>query len=234
MAKAAIKPAFKDFTAIIAENLKTYGFTLIGRKLICCSNDLLQIIHLDTRGSWAGLSEYFKTEISLVNISDKSPFIRGFELTGSKKIEDIAIGIKDNYRITQEYTLLADFLTRKIIEKIIPYFAKFDSSKKVLNDLKSFRLNDMVQRNDNLILFSELQNRTNIEAVKIIDKTLFFYSSLHTDKSQIGEYFDELELYKRGIAANDWSVIEQKLDANKTEVFKKLKIKPAGNISLRQ
>jgi hypothetical protein len=234
LTKEELKPAFKDFTRIIADNLKSFGYSLHGRKLIALSNDLLQIIHLDTRGSWAGVSEYFKTEISLVAVSDKSPFIRGFELTGSKKIEDIVLGIRDNYRITQEYALLADFLTRKIIERVIPYFDMFDSSKKVLNDRKSFRLDDKVQRNDNLILFSELQNRTNVDAVKIIDKTLAFYSSLYTDRLQLGEYFDELELYKSGIAAKDWAVIEQKLQANKSEVFKKLKIKPAGNISLLQ
>ena len=234
LTKEELKPAFKDFTKIIADNLRPFGFSLHGRKLIALSNDLLQIIHLDTRGSWAGVSQYFKTEIALVAVSDKSPFIRGFELTGSKKIEDIVIGIRDNYRITQEYPLLAEFLTRKIIESVLPYFDRYDNSKKVLSDRKSFKLGDMVQRNDNLILFCELQNRINVEAAKIIDKTLAFYSSLYSDRSQLGEYFDELELYKSGLAANDWIVIEKKLETNKSEVFKKLKIKPAGNISLLQ
>jgi hypothetical protein len=234
LTKEELKPAFTDFTRIIAENLKPFGFSLHGRKLISLSNDLLQIIHLDTRGSWAGVSEYFKTEISLVAVSDKSPLIRGFELTGNKKIEDIVIGIRDNYRITQEYPLLAEFLTRKIIESVLPYFDRYDNSKKLLSDRKSFSLGNMVQRNDNLFLFSELQNRMNVESAKIIDKTLAFYSSLYPDRSQLREFFDELELYKNGLAANDWTVIEKKLETNKSEVFKKLKIKPAGNISLLQ
>jgi hypothetical protein len=232
LTKKEMKPAFKDFTKIIANNLKPFGFALHGRKLIALSDDLLQIIHLDTRGSWAGVSEYFKTEISLVAVSDKSPFVRGFGLTGSKQIENIVVGIRDNYRITQEYPLLADFLTRKIVESILPYFDKYDKSKKVLHDPKSFRLGDMVERNDNLILFCELQNGINIEASKIVDKTLAFCLSLYPDKSQLGEYFQELELYRQALLANDWSTIGQKLEANKSEVFKKLKIKRAGNKSI--
>jgi hypothetical protein len=92
----------------------------------------------------------------------------------------------------------------------------------------------MAQRNDNLVLFWELQNRINIDAGKIIDKTLAFYSSLYPDRSQFREYFEELELYKRGLVENDWIAIEQKLEANKNEVLKKLKIKPAGNNSFMQ
>lgn len=76
LTKEELKPAFKDFTKIIADNLKPYGFYQYGRKLIAFSDDLLHIIHLDTRGSWAGVSEFFKTEVSVVAVSDKSPFIK--------------------------------------------------------------------------------------------------------------------------------------------------------------
>lgn len=234
LSKEELKPAFKDFTKITADSLKPFGFSLHGRKLIALSNDLLQIIHLDTRGSWAGVNEYFKTEISIVAVSDKSPFIRGFELTGIKKIEDIVIGIRDSYRITQEYHLLADFMTRKIIEHVLPYFDKFNNSKKILDDRRSFKIGDVSQGNDNLILFCELQNKMNIEAGKMIDKNLAFYSSLNPDRSKLKEYFEELELYKSGLQANDWSAIDQKLEANKIQVFKKLKINPASNISFLQ
>src|SRR4051794_28587175 len=147
LTKEELKAAFKDFTKIIADNLKPFGFSLYGRKLVAVSNDLFHIIHIDTRGSWSGVNAYFQTEISIVAVSDKSPFIRGFELTGSKKFEDIVIGIKDNYRITKEYPLLADFLTRKTIEKVLPYFDRYDNSKKILNDRKLYKLGDLVERN---------------------------------------------------------------------------------------
>ena len=59
-----------------------------------------------------------------------------------------------------------------------------------------------------------------------------FYTSLYPDKSQLGEYFEELEIYKQGFKTNNWTFIEQKLEVNKNEVLKKLKIKPAGNKSI--
>jgi hypothetical protein len=199
---------------------------LPGRKIIRVSNDLLHIIHLDTRANWTGISEHFKIEIALVTVWDKAPFIRGYELTGTKKIEDIVKKIRDHYRITQEYVLLADFLTRKIIDSVIPYFEKYNNSNKILNDRKAFKLGDLAQRNENLILFSELLNRKNLEAEKINDKALASYTSLNSDKLQFDEYFKEIELFKKCLNSKDWTIIEQKLLANKIAVFSKLKIKP--------
>jgi len=228
LTKEELKPAFKDFIKIISDNLSTFGFFLRERKLIRVSNDLLQIIHVDTRGSWTGINEFYKIEIALVGVCDKSPFTRGRELTGSKRIEDIVKNIRDNYRITKEYPLLADFITRKIIEFVIPYFEKYSHSIRVLNDRKSFRPDDLSQRNENLIFFSELQNRKNEEAAKINDKELAFYTSLNSSKLQPDEYFNELEFYKKNLSVNDWDAIEQKFQENKVVVYRKLKIRPAN------
>jgi hypothetical protein len=222
--KEELKPAFKDFTKIVAQNLKPFGFSLSGRKLIARSNDLLHIIHLDTRGSWTGISEYFKTETALVAVTDKSPLIRGFELTGSKRFEDIVTGIRDCYRITREYPLLADFITRKIIEEILPYFDKYDRSEKILSNRDAFKLGELIERNENLILFCELQNRINIDARKIVDKILGFHSTLHPDKSRFDEYVEELEIYTHGLSSNNWTEIELKLQANEKEVLRKIKL----------
>jgi len=117
LTKAELKPAFKEFTKIIAANLKPFGFSLHGRKLVAISNDLLHIIHIDTRGSWAGSNEYFKIEISLVATSDKSPITRDFGLTASRRLEGIVVGIRDHSRMTKEYDLLADFLQGKLLKK---------------------------------------------------------------------------------------------------------------------
>jgi hypothetical protein len=225
LTKEELKPAYKHFTKIIADNLKAFGFFLHGRKLIRVSNDLLHIIHVDTRGNWMGINEYFKIDIAVMAVCDKSSFIRGFELTGCKRIEDISKNIRDHSRITQEYPLLADFITRRIIEYVIPYFDKYNSSGKVLDDRKSFKLADHSKRNENLILFAELLNRKNVEAGKINEKALVFYSSINSGNTQLDEYFEEMELYKRCLYSNDWTTIEQKLQTNKTEVFRKLKIK---------
>lgn len=216
LTKEELKPAYKDFTQIVAANLQSFGFHLVGRKLVMLSNDLFHIIHLDTRGSWMGLSEYFKTEISLVAVCDKSPFIRKWELVGAKKIEELAVGIRDNYRITKEYPLLANFLTEKIIEHVLPYFDRYDTSLKVLADRDAFEYGLHMSENANLVLFSELQNGINVKAEEIIDNILMIVRTSN-------EYIDELNLYIEGLQTGNWALINQQLASNKQEVFKKLK-----------
>ena len=136
--KEELKTAYKDFTKIIADNLLVFGYELKGRKLVKQSNDLFHIIHLDTRGSWMGTSDSFKTEISICSIYDTDTFILNYELTASKKIEDLVPKIRNYYRISQEYPILADFLTRKIRESILPYFSQYESSKDILNKTIKF------------------------------------------------------------------------------------------------
>ena len=138
--KEELKTAYKAFTKIIADNLLVDGYELKGRKLIKLSDDLFHIIHLDTRGSWMGTSDSFKTEISICSVYDTDTFILNYELTASKKIEDLVPKIRNYYRITQEYSLLADFLTRKIRESILPYFSQYKPSKDILKNLSKFKL----------------------------------------------------------------------------------------------
>lgn len=143
--KEELKTAYKDFTRIIAENLLLDGYALKGRKLIKQSDDLFYVIHLDTRGSWMGTSDSFETEISICSIYDTDTFILNYELTASKKIEDLVPKIRNHYRISKEYPLLADFLTRKIKESILPYFSQYKSSKDILNSLTNFKLDDTTE-----------------------------------------------------------------------------------------
>lgn len=224
LSKEELKPAFKHFTSIVALNLKPFGFVLHGRMLVRLLNDLFQVIHIDTRGSWSGISEYFKTEISLVAVTDKSPFVRGFDLTGRRRIEELAAGLRNYNQITQEYPLLADYLSRQVTESVLPYFNKYSNSGLVLNDRNFFKTN---YSHDNLILFCELQNKMDIEARAIIIKNLSFYASITPAKSALHEFIDELELYKNRLEVDDWVSIQQKLEENKSEVLRKLKINPA-------
>lgn len=127
--KEDLKNAYKEFAQIVAKNLSQYGFELKGRKLIKQSNDLFHIIHLDTRGSWMGISDSFKTEISICSICDTDTFVLNYELTASKTIEELIPKIRNHYRISQEYQLLADFITRKIVETILPYFFNYKHQK---------------------------------------------------------------------------------------------------------
>ncbi|TCD29071.1 hypothetical protein EZ456_02610 [Pedobacter psychrodurus] len=182
--KERLKTAYKDLTKIIADNLSADGFKLKGRKLIKQSNDLFHIIHLDTRGSWMGTSDGFKTEISICSIYDADTFILNYELTASKKIEDLIAKIRNYYRITQEYPLLADFLTRKIRESILPYFSQYKSSRDVLNNLTKFKLDnitEITERNANLILYCELANKAALKSSEILIDRLTKYRKIKLD-----------------------------------------------------
>lgn len=222
--KEDLKTAYKDFTKIIADNLLVDGFQLKGRKLIKQSNDLFHIIHLDTRGSWKGTSDSFKTEISICSVYDTDTFILNYELTASKKIEDIVPKIRNYYRITQEYPLLANFLIRKIRESILPYFSQFNSSKDVLKQLTKFRVDnttEISERNSNLILYCELANKTSSKSIEILKDRLKKYRNINVDDTII----KHTELLLSFIQGHKWEAVESLLDDNKRQVFKKLKIK---------
>ncbi len=222
--KEELKTAYKDFTKIIADNLLVDGFELKGRKLIKQSNDLFHIIHLDTRGSWMGTSDSFKTEISICSVYDTDTFILNYELTAAKKIEDLVPKIRNYSRITQEYPLLADFLTRKIRESILPYFSQYKSSRDVLNQLTKFKLDntaEITERNSNLILYCELANKTGLKSAEILIGRLTKYRKINVDDKII----KQTELLLSLIQNHQWEEVDILLIDNKRQVFKKLKIK---------
>lgn len=224
LTKEELKPAYKDFTKIIAGNLSHFGFKLNGRKLIKLSNDLFHIIHLDTRGSWTGLGDSFKIEIALVPVCDTDVFMKNYELTGSKRITDIIPKLKDYYRITQEYKLLADFITRKLIDFVLPYFDKYDSTKKVLTYASKFNVDSMTERNQNLILFSELLNHTDKFATKIVTSDLEKLNRIYPNKNKAADLFTDLENYSAWLKLKDWAKIDKDLQDKKATVLKKLKL----------
>lgn len=224
LTKEQLKPAYKEFTKIIADNLSHFGFKLHGRKLIKLSNDLFHVIHLDTRGSWTGLGDSFKIEIALVPVCDTDVFIRNYELTGAKEIKDIIPKLRDYYRITQEYKLLADFITRKLIDFVLPYLDKYDSTKNVLADTGKFKFDNVSERNQNLILFSELLNHTDKLATKIVTNALEKLNRIYPNKNKAAELFADLENYSTWLKSKEWDKIDNDLADKRATVFKKLKM----------
>lgn len=222
--KEDLKEAYKDFTKLVADHLRQDGFELKGRKLIKQSHDLFHIIHLDNRGSWTGTSDHFKTEISICSIYDTDTFILNYELTASKKIEELVQKIRNNYRINQEYPLLAEYLTRKIREYVMPYFSNFKSSKDILNNRTKFKVDKMSEikeRNQNLILYCELINNINIESSKILSERLIEFENKN---SNLLAPNDE-DLLLKLIQEKNWEKINEILLDKKEKIFKKLKIK---------
>jgi len=130
--KAELNNAKKSIENIIAGKLAPFGFKKLGRKLIRKSNDLIHIIYLDSRGSWSGSSSSINTEFAIASVYDTDIFIKNFEPISGSYIQDLKPGLRNFYQITQEFDLFADYLSRKIIEVMLPYFDQYPSSRQVL------------------------------------------------------------------------------------------------------
>nr|WP_294789193.1 DUF4304 domain-containing protein [uncultured Flavobacterium sp.] len=150
--KAELANAKKSIEIIVIENLAPFGFSKSGRKLVRKSNDIIHLIHLDSRGSWQGSSNYLKTEFAIVSIFDTDIFVKNYEPISGSYITSLEPKLKNTYQITQEFNLFADYISRKIIEIILPYFDKYMSSKDVLNKGVQFG------ETKNLKLLCELAN----------------------------------------------------------------------------
>jgi len=171
-----------------------------------------------------GTSDSFKTEISICSIYDTDIFILNYELTASKRIEALVPKIRNHYRITQEYPLLADFLTRKIKENVLPYFSQYKTSKDVLINQTNFKLDnttEITERNSNLVLYCELANNKNLESSKILASRLTKMKDFKPDPMSINENELNLNLIQEG----HWTKINEILAHKRELVFKKLKLK---------
>lgn len=222
LTKDELKVAKKEICRIVSENLSPFGFTWKGSKLIRQSEDLFHIIHLDIRGSWMGASKDLTTEISITPIFDKDVFIKNFDFTCRRYIQQLIPNLKNYYQITKEYNLFADFISRKLIDSIIPYFDKYKNSAEVLkrtNDFGIDRLTEISEKNQNLILYCELVNHINNKALEILDFKINYH------KNSMIENTSELEALKIHLLTSNWDEIDNLLEVQKQEVFKKLKIK---------
>ncbi|MBB6110971.1 hypothetical protein SAMN05421821_10913 [Mucilaginibacter lappiensis] len=228
--KEDLKHSYKRFTDIIFHNLSHFGFKRYGRMLIKQSNELLHVIHLDTRGSWTGMSDRFNVEIAITTIYDEDSFIHNRGLTGAKKIEQIIPGLRNFYRITQEYELLADFLTRKIIEFVLPYFDKYNSAAQILANPKDFDLRQITalhQRNGNLFLFCELHNHCDEYALAILKERVEHHILSGAD--QTNPIFTELKTLFELVKQKNWLAVTNALNKKQVIVLKKLRLKALPN-----
>lgn len=221
--KDELKLAKKEIEKIVFSNLSHFGFKKYRKVLIRSSNDIFYIIQLDTRGSWMGASMSLKTKIGIVSIYDTDFFINNNELTGCKKLEQIIPTIKNYYQITQEYELFADFISRKLIENIIPYFNQFENSKDILLKSENFKvdnLTELSERNQNLILYCRLANHQNEEVLDILEKKIQLAIKLNQQEKVMC-----IESLIKEIQTSNWENIDKILQGNKERVLDKLKLK---------
>lgn len=221
--KDELKLAKKEIEKIVFSNLSHFGFKKYRRELIRSSNDIFHIIQLDTRGSWMGASMSLKTKIGIVSIYDTDFFINNDELTGCKKLEQIIPTIKNYYQITQEYELFADFISRKLVEDIIPYFNQFENSKDILLKSENFKVDNLTEvseRNQNLVLYCRLANHQNEEVLDILEKKIQLAIRLNQQ-----EKVTCIESLIKEIQTSNRENIDEILQGNKKRVLDKLKLK---------
>ncbi|WP_179009655.1 DUF4304 domain-containing protein [Winogradskyella forsetii] len=219
------KPAYNELNKIIGTNLKEFGFIKKGRKHYRLTNDLLEVIDIDNRGSWTGAKDDIVIRIGLVPYCWQG-LTNEYYLVGSKKIEEIDKSIRKHFRISEEYLILADYLSKKIITNALPFFEKYNSTKKITSQPYIFPYYSKCGGNDIfnshfLILFSELKQRITKNAIEIIDNEIEYGSD---SLNQIT--WKEL---KKLVVNKDWKSIDRILKENETNILNKLKIKPIAN-----
>lgn len=211
--KQELRVAKKEIEKLISDGLIPYGFKKYGKKLIRQSEDLFHIIHLDSRGSWMGSSKYLKTEIAIISVFDTEVIIENHEPISGLYIENIIPNIKNYYQITQEYKLFADFILRNLKEYILPFFDNYPNSKEVLaKEIKQ-------RQNQNLILWSELNNHIANKSLNIIKARI--------ELLKRNNYLDPLEFWtniEKDVENSNWKRIDEILNTRRKEVYKKLKI----------
>ncbi|RED22499.1 hypothetical protein BD847_3129 [Flavobacterium cutihirudinis] len=178
--KTELSNAKKSIENIIAEKLAPFGFKKLGRKLIRKSNDIIHIIHLDSRGSWSGSSNSMQTEFAIVSIYDTDILVENFEPISSSYIQHLKPELKNFYQITQEFNLFSEYLGQKIVEIILPYFDRYMSSKDVLEK------NIQIGKTKNLNQLCILSNTKNL--TEEIEQDLNTRKSMVLKKLKITEH----------------------------------------------
>ena len=222
------KPAYNELNKIIGANLRKYGFKKKGRKHYRLTNDLLEVIDIDNRGSWTGARDDIDIRIGLVPYCWEG-LTNEYYLIGSKKIEEIDRKIRKHFRISEEYSILADYLSQRLIKYALPFFEKYNSTKKITSKPYIFPFYSTCGGNDIyksqfLILFSELKQHKVNKAIEILENEIEFqerFENVETDN----KWKEIKELIER----KEWIHIDKILAENEKKELNKLKIKPVAN-----
>ena len=215
--KTEIAIAKKEIENKISNDLSAFNFEKYGRKLIQRNGLLLNVIHLDSRGSWLGTSKALKVEIAIVSIFDTDILVNNYEPMSGTFLEDIVPGIRNYYQITKEYDLFADFISRNLIKFVIPYFNKFKHDNKYSSQ--------RFCRKDHLDLFFALANHNASNAKTVLRQKIESLRIFENSTEEI-KYWEQLE---KCVKNCDWEQVDIILNSRKDAVIKKLKIKTASS-----
>ena len=230
--KEELKKSFAEMTKQIYFHLKPYGFKKKGRKFLRLSNDLVEIIDIDFRGSWSGQNEYFETNLGLVPIC-KEKLTEAYYPIAKTELKLLNSSIKNHYRITSEYPLLADYLGRLLIENALPYFDKFNSTKKVSKRIRDFKYKSTcggsdIYQSHLLVLYSELKNHNTKRPLFIINQQIEFIKHLiNTSSQETGKLEKELQEWLKlleKVNSKNWDLLDGELSKCEAKERQRLKL----------
>ena len=222
------KPSFNELNKIIGKNLKEYGFKKKGRKHYRLTNDLLEIIDIDNRGSWTGATKEIEIRIGLVPYCWEG-LVNEYYLIGSKSIEELDYTIRKHFSISDKYLILAEYLSDKLIKFALPFFEKYNSTKKIISKPYIFSHNrkengNLFYKSHLLILFSELKQHKVNKSIEILKNEIEFYKRLENC-----EKINKIRELKELVETKNWSEIDYLFKQNENKELKKLKIKQVAN-----
>lgn len=226
--KGQWKSTYNELNKIIGQNLKEYGFKKKGRKHYRLTNDLLEVIDIDNRGSWTGATYNIQIRVGIVPYCWEG-LSNTYYLVGSKKLEEIDKTIRKHFTISQEYLIFANYLSERIINNVLPFFDKYNSTYKIVNQPYIFPYYSKCGGNDIyhsqfLILFSELKQHKVKEAIEILENEIEFQTRLENV-----EIVNNWEKLKESLETENWYEIDKLLAEKENIELKKLKIKPVAN-----
>lgn len=215
------KSAFNELNKVIGVNLKGYGFKKKGRKHYRLTNDLLEVIDVDNRGSWSGAKNDIEIRIGLIPFCWQG-LTEEYYLVGSKRIEQVDTSIRKHFKISEEYLLLADYLSQRIIKNVFPFFEKYNSTEKITSQPYTFPYYSKCGGNDIyksqfLILFSELKQHKSDKAIEILNNEIEYGS----DSLNVITWSE----LKKLIEDKNWQEIDKIFAENEKNILEKLKIK---------
>jgi len=232
LSKESLKPSFQEFVKLIGHKLEPHGFKNKGRKLLRLTNDLIEVIDLDYRGSWSGQNEYFETNLGLVPYGWLA-LVNEYYPIARREIKELDQSLKNHYRLTQEYELLADYLYRAIVKSGLPYFDKYNSTEKIVKRTADFKHKTLSGGNDIynshlLVLFSELKQRTDKNASKIIAQQIDYLEHLSIDlqnskrNAELTETVAAWKSLQKTVQSKNWAVLNEQFDAFETQELRKV------------
>jgi hypothetical protein len=194
---------FEEFAQLLLAELYAYGFKLKEtktlKKLYRVNEEFEQSIHLDNSNRWAKNQKDVHIYVCIKPLySDNKQLYRIFEAF------QVDSSFKMFYPITQEFKLLTECISEKIQKYLLPFFDRFSTCQKIVNQNKQLGQYYKIPNTDKVVLNFDLRQLLYDCAFRQRDKNLFYKLN--------SEYLQErTKVYEQFKNDNDYRAIDLEL-----------------------